>query len=217
MAFAIQITVIGLINNRVFWMPIVHPLARDTGNKFMWAQWNNRRPSIAFLVLVICLGMLSTVVAQTKAPAEIYTVTGVDFVNEIELLGFSIELTQVVDKKSPEYKSNGTNLNICEFTGNAELVLDTTRIDGSAASCRLSIFRKSDKLTPGWTIERMQWRGDLRQVNFVVDPEVTGHPQIVIELVYRKNEKITMSKKRIRLLLVRLSGPKGRSWKDAFQ
>ena len=183
----------------------------------MWAQWNSRRSSIAFLALVIYLGIISAVVAQTKAPAEIYTVTGVDFVNEIELLGFSIELTQVVDKNSPEYMSKGANSNICEFTGSAELVLDTTRIDGSAASCRLSIFRKSDKLTHGWTIERMQWRGDLRQVKFVVDPEVTGKPQIVIELAYRKNDKIAMSKKRIRLLLVRLSGPKGRSWKDAFQ
>ena len=155
--------------------------------------------------------------SQTHSYVEVYTVTGIEFVTEIEQRGYHVLLEQNIDNTKTKAPVATVDSALCAFNRNAELVLDIAQANGSAVACRLTVFRKGDRLAQGWSIERMQWRGDLRQTRFIVEPEGTKRPQFVIEIVHRKNDKLYKKAKRVRLLVVRLSGPKGGSWKDAFK
>ena len=184
---------------------------------FLGKAWNSQRLSKLLFVLIVCFSKFDTLIGQTHASIDVYTVTGVEFFTEIMLHNYELELEKTVDDITTKTPVATEDSALCTFNRNAELVLDIAQANGSAVACRLTVFRKGDRLAQGWSIERMQWRGDLRQTRFIVEPEGTKRPQFVIEIVHRKNDKLSKKAKRVRLLVVRLSGPKGGSWKDAFK
>lgn len=181
----------------------------------MWYMIVKEKYFVRIFTVTILLTVLSSWKASAR-PIEVYTVTGINFISEVIEAKYRIELLEITENNIIKEIPIGEAPSACVFNKYAELILDIEKTQGNHVVCRLTGFHRSDKLAPGWNVGRMLWKGDHRSTTFLEDPENSSSPRFSIEIRHRRNDVSAENIKRIRLLVVRISGPKGETWNNAF-
>jgi uncharacterized protein (DUF2237 family) len=174
----------------------------------------------AVIILLLLLLNTESVTGNQSTGSEVFTVTGSEFLSEMKKKGYDLNLLVTDDDNFTKKLRPGNNAAACRLARNAELTLTPSKLESGNHICRLTGFKSSDRLAPGWKIEKIQWRGDHQNVIYRKDPESTHEPQFSLDLVPSHNAVSSTAARtattRIRLVIVRLTGPVGASWKDAF-
>lgn len=174
----------------------------------------------ALIILLLLFLKTENVTGTQSTSNEVYTVTGSEFLSEMRKKGYDLNLLVTDGDNFTKKLRPGYNSTPCRLARNAELTLNPSKLESSKQICRLTGFKSTDRLAPGWKIEKIQWRGDHQNVIYRKEPESSREPQFTIDLIPSQRAKPSTAARpattRIRLVVVRLTGPAGASWKDAF-
>ena len=181
----------------------------------------NKAAGVQVVLTAILLVFFATLVpAKVSRAAEktVYSVPTRQFLAALAAHGIEPALHEKLRSGHWQRVSPFAGNTACRLSRDGELSATASSSPPLARWCELTLFEPHYTLAPGWTIQRLHWRGDTRSAQFLGNPVRSRRAHIRVRLpVISRQAGRRHTPGSVTLHLVSLRGPANSRWTDAFR